>query len=82
MNRPYVQVSPRCGPVGTVETSGTLDYNALLVRFQRRFANGFSFLNSYTYGKAIDITSDNDGAPRPSPTSATPATTAGRPTTT
>jgi hypothetical protein len=47
--------------VGTVQTSGTLDYHALLVKFQRRFENGFSFLNAYTYAKAIDLTSDNDG---------------------
>ncbi len=32
------------------------------MKFQRRFANNFSFLNSYTYGKAIDLNSDNDGA--------------------
>jgi hypothetical protein len=38
-----------------------VDYNGLLVKFQRRFANNFSFLNSYTWGKAIDINSDNDG---------------------
>ena len=31
------------------------------MKFQRRFANNFSFLNSYTYGKAIDLNSDNDG---------------------
>jgi hypothetical protein len=48
--------------VGTVETSGTVDYHALLAKLQRRFARGFSFLVSYTYGKAIDLTSDNDGA--------------------
>ena len=30
-------------------------------KFQRRFANNFSFLNSYTWGKAIDINSDNAG---------------------
>jgi hypothetical protein len=61
VNRPYAQVSPALGTVGTVQTSGTLDYHALLVRFQRRFANGFSFLNAYTYAKAIDLASDNDG---------------------
>ena len=27
------------------------EYNGLLVKFQRRFANEFSFLNSYTYGR-------------------------------
>src|SRR5262249_33235086 len=25
------------------------------------FANGFSFMNSYTYGQGIDLNSDNDG---------------------
>jgi hypothetical protein len=38
-----------------------VDYNGLLVKFQRRFANNFSFLNAYTWGKAMDINSDNDG---------------------
>ena len=38
-----------------------MNYNGLLVKFQRRFANGFSFMNSYTYGLAIDLSSDNDG---------------------
>ena len=40
---------------------GYVDYNALQVKFQRRFANNFSFLNSYTWGKSIDLNSDNDG---------------------
>jgi hypothetical protein len=44
-----------------VQSAGTLDYNALQVKFQRRFSNNFSFLNSYTWGKAIDLNSDNDG---------------------
>ena len=61
VNRPYAGVSPLLRTVGTVESSGTLDYHALLVKFQRRFANGFSFLNAYTFGKTIDLTSDNDG---------------------
>ena len=61
VNRPYAQVSPLLRTVGTVETSGTLDYHALLVKVQRRFSNGFSFLTSYTYGKTIDLASDNDG---------------------
>ena len=45
------------------QTSGTLAYHALLVKpLQRRFANGFSFPSAaYTYGKVIDLTSDNDG---------------------
>ena len=61
VNRPYATISPALRSIGQVQSVGTLDYNGLLVKFQRRFANNFSFLNSYTYGKAIDLNSDNDG---------------------
>jgi hypothetical protein len=61
VNRPYIRISPQLRTLGQLQSSGTLDYNALLVKFQRRFANGFSFFNSYTYGQAIDLNSDNDG---------------------
>jgi hypothetical protein len=61
VNRPYARLSPALGTVATVQTSGTLAYHALLVKLQRRFANGLAFLNSYTYGKVIDLASDNDG---------------------
>ena len=62
VNRPYAQVSPALRSIGQVQSTGTLDYNALQMKFQRRFADNFSFLNSYTWGKAIDLNSDNDGA--------------------
>ena len=55
VNRPFAAVSPPLRSVGQVQSTGTLDYNALLVKFQRRFANNFSMLNWYTYGKAIDL---------------------------
>jgi hypothetical protein len=61
VNRPYAKVSPLLLVVGTVSTTGTLDYHALLLKLQRRFSNGLSFLAAYTFGKAIDLTSDNDG---------------------
>jgi hypothetical protein len=61
VNRPYATISPALRQIGQVQSKGTLDYNALLVKFQRRFADNFSFLNSYTWGKAIDLNSDNDG---------------------
>ena len=47
--------------MGTLSSTGFLNYDGLLVKFQRRYANGFSFMNSYTYGQAIDLNSDNDG---------------------
>jgi len=62
VNRPYAQLAPALRSIGQVQSKGTLDYNALQMKFQRRFANNFSFLNSYTWGKAIDLNSDNDGA--------------------
>jgi hypothetical protein len=61
VNRPYAKVSPALRTIGQVQSKGTLDYHGLLVKFQRRFMNNFSFLNSYTFGKAIDLNSDNDG---------------------
>jgi hypothetical protein len=60
-NRPFIAVAPKLQTVGTATSTGRLDYNGLLMKFQRRFANNFSFLNSYTYGQALDLSSDNDG---------------------
>ena len=57
----YARLAPALRTIGQVQSKGTLDYNGLLVKFQRRFANNFSMLNSYTYGKSIDLNSDNDG---------------------
>ncbi len=61
VNRPFIKLSPALRTIGQVQSKGRLDYNAMLIKFQRRFANNFSFLNSYTWGKAIDLNSDNDG---------------------
>ena len=61
INRPYFGVSPALRSIGRVESRGILNYNGLQVKFQRRFANNFSFLNAYTWGKSMDYNSDNDG---------------------
>jgi hypothetical protein len=61
INRPYAQLAPALRDIGQVQSKGTLDYHGLLLKFQRRFANNFSVLNSYTFGKALDLNSDNDG---------------------
>jgi hypothetical protein len=60
-NRPFAAVAPALRTVGTLQSSGYLDYNGLLIKFQRRSANHWSFLNSYTFARAIDLNSDNDG---------------------
>ena len=49
-----------CAASASRSSIGTLDYNAFLLKFQRRFANNFSFLNSYTYGQSMDFASDNE----------------------
>jgi hypothetical protein len=61
VNRPMASLAPALRNIGQAASIGYVDYNGLLVKFQRRFANNFSFLNAYTWGKAIDINSDNDG---------------------
>ena len=61
VNRPFAAVSPALRTVGASSSTGYLEYNGLLIKFQRRTANHFSFLNSYTFGRAIDLASDNDG---------------------
>jgi hypothetical protein len=61
VNRPFIKIDPALRDLGTVTSLGFLNYNGLLVKFQRRFANGFSFMNSYTYGLITDLSSDNDG---------------------
>jgi hypothetical protein len=61
VNRPYIRESPQLRIVSTADSSGTLDYHGLLVKLQRRFTNGLSWLTAYTFAKAIDLNSDNDG---------------------
>ena len=62
-HQPAVPTScrPLLRSLGQVASVGYVDYNALQIKFQRRFANNFSFLNSFTWGKSIDLNSDNDG---------------------
>jgi hypothetical protein len=61
INRPFALVDPALRTVGALSSTGYVEYNGLLIKFQRRSANHISFLNSYTFGRAIDLASDNDG---------------------
>ena len=61
VNRPYALISPALRDVGQVQSAGLLNYNGFLAKVQRRFANGISLLASYTFAKALDYSSDNDG---------------------
>jgi hypothetical protein len=46
------------GSVNAQASDGSSDYNAMTIDVKRRFANNFTFLASYTFGKAIDDSSD------------------------
>jgi hypothetical protein len=59
--RPYRTQSPGLTTVSTAQSLGELDYHAFLFKGMKRFSNGFSALVSYTFGKAIDLVSNNDG---------------------
>jgi hypothetical protein len=61
VNRPFARTAPALRTVGTLSSTGILNYNGFFVKLQRRFINRFSFLHSYTFGRAIDYNSDNDG---------------------
>jgi hypothetical protein len=61
VNRPYIRVSPQLRTLGQLRSEGFVDYNGLLVKFQRRYANNFSTMTSYTFAKSQDYNSDNDG---------------------
>lgn len=61
VNRPYIKQSPGLTTVSTAQSLGELDYHAIQTKVQKRFTNGFSALVSYTFAKAIDLVSNNDG---------------------
>ena len=61
VNRPFAALDPGLRTVGALASTGYVEYNGLQLKFQRRSANHFSFMNSYTFGRAIDLNSDNDG---------------------
>ncbi|MEO7189837.1 MAG: carboxypeptidase regulatory-like domain-containing protein [Vicinamibacterales bacterium] len=60
VNRPFIALAPGLRGLSQSQSIGKVDYNGLLLKFQRRFANNFSFLNSYTFGKSMDFASDNE----------------------
>jgi hypothetical protein len=60
VNRPFITLAPDVRSLSQSQSIGTVDYHGLLLKFQRRFADNFSFLNSYTFGQSIDFASDNE----------------------
>jgi hypothetical protein len=60
VNRPFIVLAKDMRSMSQSQAIGVIDHNALLLKFQRRFANNFSFMNSYTLGKTMDYASDNE----------------------
>ena len=60
VNRPFIALAPAVRGLSQSRSIGMVNYHGLLMKFQRRFANNFSFLNSYTFGRSIDFASDNE----------------------
>jgi hypothetical protein len=56
---PFVpRPNPQFDDINLLESRANSDYHALQARFQRRLANGFSTLASYTWSKSIDDASN------------------------
>jgi len=62
VNRPFIKLAPGLRALSQVQSRGDSHHHALLAKFSSRFSNGLSFVNSYTFGKTIDIVSDTEGA--------------------
>jgi hypothetical protein len=63
VNRPYIGIDPALRSLSRVESRGYSIYHALQTKFSKRLSRGLVFINSYTFGKNIDIVSDTEGAP-------------------
>lgn len=62
VNRPYIGIDPLLRSLSQVQSRGYSRYHALQTKFSKRFSYGLVFVNSYTFGKTIDIVSDTEGA--------------------
>lgn len=62
VNRPFITLAPGLRGLSQVQSRGYSNHNALLVKLSNRLTKGLMFVNSYTFGKTIDIVSDTEGA--------------------
>jgi len=53
LRRPLINLLPNLGNIARTESSATMDYHSLQVVGRRKFAAGFDFLASYTFGKTL-----------------------------
>ena len=62
VNRPYIGQAPLMRSLSQVQSRGWSKYQSLQAKFSKRFSTGLVFINSYTWGKTLDIVSDTEGA--------------------
>ena len=62
VNRPYIGLAPLMRSLSQVQSRGWSKYQSLQAKFSKRFSTGLVFINSYTWGKTLDIVSDTEGA--------------------
>lgn len=62
VNRPYIKIDPALRSLSQVQSRGWSIYHSLQSKFTKRFSYGLTFVNSYTWGKNLDIVSDTEGA--------------------
>ncbi len=62
VNRPFIKLAPGLRSLSQVQSRGDSNHHALLAKFSNRLSSGLLFVNSYTFGKTIDIVSDTEGA--------------------
>jgi hypothetical protein len=62
VNRPFIGVAPGLRSLSQLESRGWSIYHGLQSKFTKRLSRGLSFVNSFTWGKTLDIVSDTEGA--------------------
>jgi hypothetical protein len=63
INRPYIRLAPALRSLSQNQSRGYSIYHAVQTKFTKRMSYGLVFINAYTFGKAIDVVSDTEGAP-------------------
>ena len=61
VGRPQFAAFNRTGTSRTRVNDNKSQYNALQVKLDRRFRNGFLVTNSYTLGRSMDLANENTG---------------------
>jgi hypothetical protein len=62
VNRPFIVLAPGLRSLSQLQSRGWSIYHAMQAKFTKRYSFGLSFVNSFTWGKTMDIVSDTENA--------------------